>query len=316
MEQMKDQQCVLGIDGGGTKTHAVLLKVDGSLAGEATAERSNVQIVGAKRAAEIILKLAKECCEKTACRLGDIQSIGIGLAGAGREADRTAFVDEFRLLAKKEKIQLPSPLVETDARVALEGAHPTMPGIVLIAGTGSIACSKSNEGKVDRVGGWGRIVGDEGSGYAIGCDAVNAVLRAHDGRGDRTVLLDLVKKHFQVSAIEDVIPQIAKDHGMLSEFAPLVLEAELQRDHVAHTILFRAAGELADLVRSLVMKLQPKRKLPVVMLGGLLEKENVYSRMVKERIIRPLPQVVIQKAKFPPAYGAAILAFRPFEFPS
>lgn len=100
----------------------------------------------------------------------------------------------------------------------------------------------------------------------------------------------------------------------MASFFAKVLKAEEERDHVAHGVLFRGATDLADLVRVLTMKVQPKRKLPVSLLSEILETENLYSKMVREKILSSLPQVVIQKPKFPPPFGAVILVLHPFEF--
>lgn len=305
---------ILGIDGGGTKTDAVLLAPDGSLATHASAGASNVQLVGADEAALVVLDLARQCCKQASCKATELQAIGVGLAGAGRESDRTLFRERLMAQARKVRFVLPTLLIETDARVALEGALPTSAGIVLIAGTGSVACAKAEDWRIHRVGGWGRVLGDAGSAYSIGREAVQAALRVFEGRGDATLLTNQVLSFFGIERIEEIITLVHQGKADLAAFAPQVIEAESKRDHVAHGILFRAAGELAELVRVLVVRLQPRRKLPVVLIGGLVENESSFTKMVRERISRSLPQVLIQKPKFPPAYGAAILAFRPFEF--
>jgi N-acetylglucosamine kinase-like BadF-type ATPase len=98
----------------------------------------------------------------------------------------------------------------------------------------------------------------------------------------------------------------------ISGFAPQVLLAATERDRTAHTILIENAKEMADLVRHLVMKVMPKRKLPVSLMGGLLEDDNPYSKLVKEKIASALPQVVILKPKFPASFGAAIIGLNAF----
>lgn len=314
-----EKQWVLGIDGGGTKTDAILVATDGSFGAAESAGPSNLNTVGVERAARIVLELTQKCCLKVACGPEHLFAVGIGLAGAGRTADRVEFNRSLLEFGREQDFPLSVVVVETDWRIALEAAFPTGPGIVLIAGSGSIACARGDNGRLYRAGGWGRILGDEGSGFVLGRDALNAALRAYEGRGDQTILLEYALQHFVVSSVDELMGKIYREHvdvvSLLAGFAPKVLYAEAQRDTVAHNILMRGANELADIIRGLVMQIRPNRKLPVAMMGGLLDNENVYSNMGKETILRMLPQVVIQKPKFPPAYGAAILAFQPFTFP-
>jgi N-acetylglucosamine kinase len=310
----KGTRWILGVDGGGTKTNAVLLSHEGDLAAEAAAGPSNVQLVGNGEAARIVIQLARECCAKVGCRLTDLQAVGIGLAGLGRETDRAQFRERLLAADRRPKVLPSNLLIETDVRAALEGALPTCSGIVLIAGTGSIAMARNDDGSVLRVGGWGRALGDEGSGFAIAREAIRFALRMHEHRGEATSLLQSVQEHFGVTSVEEVVSIVQCGTADVAALAPSVIDAAKSGDRIAHSILFEAAGELAELVRALVLRVRPKRKVPVVLMGGMLEAESAYSKIVKERVARSLPQVVVQKPKFPPAYGAAILAFRPFEF--
>lgn len=311
---MKNYKYVLGVDGGGTKTTAILVKLDGSVVSELQTESTNPQNIGFLKSAEIILKLTNDICTRNGCSLDEIQVAVLGIAGLGRKQDVYEFINALNTVSKKLKLQLPQLRIETDARIALEAAFASTYGIVLIAGTGSIAIAKSETGNIIRIGGWGRIFGDEGSGYTIAVSAIKAAIKAYEGRSDKTILLNLAIKHFECETLEDIIYQTKKEPRDIASFAPIVLEAANQFDHVAHNILFNQANELAELVRTLVAKISPRRKIPVALLGGLLENENIYSKMVKERIVRSLPQVIIQKPKFPAAFGAAILGLNAFEF--
>lgn len=311
---MTKKQYVLGVDGGGTKTTAVLVSLDGTVVAEEQAGPINLQIVTVNDAAKITVKLMQGCCIKADCSSEQLKSIVLGLAGAGRVADKTAFLGELENSAKKNKLKLPSIVIETDARIALEAAFASSFGIVIIAGTGSIAIGKGEDGKIYRIGGWGRILGDEGSGYVIGRQALNAAVRSSEGRADKTKLLKFALEHFSISSTDELVTKIYRDNVDISSFAPKVIQAALEFDHVAHNILFSQANELAELVRVSVVQMHPKRRIPVALMGGLLETENVFSKMVKERIARSLPQIFIQKPKFPAAFGATILGLKAFEF--
>ena len=311
---MAKKQYVLGVDGGGTKTTALLVSLDGTVVAEEHTGPTNLQIVGTDQAATIIINLIQDCCKKAGSSTSYIQSIVLGLAGAGRSIDKSTLHKELASIANQYNLHLPNIIIETDARIALEAAFASSFGIVLIAGTGSIALGKGEDGKLYRAGGWGRILGDDGSGYAVALKALNAAIRSFEGRGDKTVLNNLALEHFKVTLLDDLVTKIYRENVDVASFVPKVFQAEQEFDHVAHNILFSQANELAELVRVLIGQMKPKRKIPVALMGGLLEYENVYSKMVKERIICSFPQIVVQKPKFPAAFGAAIMGLKAFEF--
>jgi len=306
--------CVLGVDGGGTKTQAVLVAPDGSVISESVSGASNPQVVGVKQSAEVVFSLIKECSINANLPMSNIQTIVIGLAGTGRISDKSVFIEEFTNLSRKQDVYFNNVLIETDARVALEGAFASSYGIVLIAGTGSIALGKSEDGKIYRTGGWGRILGDEGSGFSIGRKALNLAIRSFEGRLEKTKLLKLALEHFNASSVDDLVTKVYQENADISSFVVKVIQAENEFDHIAHNLLFSQSNELAELVRVLVNQISMRKKIPVALMGGLLETENVYSKMVKERVSRSLPQIIIQKPKFPPAFGAAILGMKAFDF--
>jgi N-acetylglucosamine kinase-like BadF-type ATPase len=311
---MSVNKYVIGVDGGGSKTTAILSALDGNIATQSEAGPTNPQVVGFKKSAETIIALLNDCCKKQKCEPSSLKSVMLGLAGVGRQTDKSTLLNELQAVAKKNKINLPPLTVETDARIALEAAFASSYGIVIIAGTGSIALAKSEDGKIIRSGGYGKILGDEGSGYSIGRQALNLALRFSEGRGDKTILLKMAFEHFGVNSVDDLMTKIYVENGDIASFAPKVFQAHLEFDHVAHNILFNQANELADLVRVIILKMHPRKKIPVAMMGGLFETENVYSKMVKERISRSLPQIMIQKPKFPAAFGAVIIGLKAFEF--
>ena len=309
----EQKRYVIGVDGGGTKTHAVLVGLDGSVAADSCGGPSNLQREGIHRASITIFELFLECCRKAQCTAENVQNIVLGLAGAGRVSDRAELIDNLLAHGVKRKFPLKRVQVETDVRIALEAAFAGGPGIVLIGGTGSVALYRTEDNQFLRAGGWGYIFGDEGSGYAIGRDGLNAVFRQHDGRSEKTLLTKKAFEHYGQENIDGLMTKIYIDHADIASFAPKVFEASVERDRVANGILIRNATELVEHVRVLVMQVRPKKKLPVALMGGLLEAENVYSKTVREKIIHALPHVVVQKPKFDAAFGAAIIGISAFK---
>ena len=306
---------ILGVDGGGTKTTAILVGEDGTFGAQESAGGASLTTVGIDAAAKIVFDLARKCCSVVSCSAEQLHAVGVGLAGAGRAVDRDELHRMLNEQGRRADFPFSKIVVEPDWRVALEGAYPVSPGVVLIAGTGSIGCARGEDKTLHRIGGWGRILDDAGSAYALGRDGLQAGLRAQEGLGDATILAEYALQHFDVASFDDLVGKVYRGAADVASFASKIFVAASQRDHIAHAILSRGAGALVEIVRALIMKIQPKRRIPVALMGGLLEKENVYSALVKERLVGTLPQVFVQKPKFPAAYGAAILAFQPFLFP-
>jgi N-acetylglucosamine kinase-like BadF-type ATPase len=302
----------VGVDGGGTKTHALLVGFDGTVLAEASGGASNVQKKGVPGSAEVIFDLVGKCIEKSGSSHQAIAHLVVGAAGAGRPSTRSELTLAIASLGQKNKTPFTQITVETDARIALEAAFPGKPVIALIAGTGSIALYRADDGQIHRAGGWGNLIGDEGSGYAIARDACAAVMKEYDGRSEKTLLTQKVMEYFGLTDIEDLIPKLHSEKAELAPFAEKVFEAVTGRDRVARQILIRAAAELVECVRILTLAHPPKNKLPVCLMGGLLETENDYSKLVREKLSATLPQILIQKPKFPAAFGAAILGLNAF----
>lgn len=179
------KQYIVGIDGGGSKTDAILVGMDGTVFAETSGGPSNLTITGVRQAVFTVFDLIHACAQKHNVDSSTIVNVVAGLAGAGRSAERADFIDSLLSYSLKKKFPLKQIRVETDARIALEAAFAGGPGIVVVAGTGSIVLYRTEGDKILRAGGWGKLLGDEGSGYAVARDALNAVFRQVDGREKR-----------------------------------------------------------------------------------------------------------------------------------
>src|SRR6476661_5326162 len=177
---------VLGIDAGGTKTVCLLADEEGTVVAEARRSGANLQASGELEVEKILHEVMEEA-------LGDRgivpAAICLGIAGVDRPDDSATVGAIMRRIGYKART-----LVVNDALVALEAGAPGQPGVVVISGTGSISYGRNGRGEAARSGGWGYVLGDEGSGYWIGRAALRAVLRQSDRRGTDTVLTDLLLK--------------------------------------------------------------------------------------------------------------------------
>jgi N-acetylglucosamine kinase-like BadF-type ATPase len=298
----------LGVDGGGTRSTGLIADLSGNILSRREAGATNPNVVGFDQSARTIVDLISGCCEEIHCSPDELRSIVLGLAGARVHEFRERIRDQVNAHFR-EKGSRPLPLsVETDARIALEGAFDGGPGVVLIAGTGSIVIGKSERGDILSVGGWGRILGDEGSGFAIGRDGVRAISAYHDGRGGKTTLLELVATHHGWRNREDIIRSVYQEGFDLASLAPLVMEAAANHDLPCQRILQNSAASLVDQLRGVVMQMGVLRKVCVVMIGGLVGQETVFSNVLQLKIMKALPQVEVRKAIHPPARGAVRMA--------
>lgn len=311
---MKSTRFVIGMDGGGTKTAAIIAAPDGSIIAEHVAGPSNFQIIGVDAAAQTIFSLIGDCCRSASCTVRDIACVTLGLTGAGRVGDQKRMADGLKAYAKSQGVRLKKVIVESDARIALEGAFKGGAGIILIAGTGSIAFGKDAKGEVHRVGGWGRILGDEGSGFFIGRSGLTAVTRAIDGRGSKTLLTKLVAEKFKLTDQTAIITEVYRNNFDVASIAPLVLKAARKKDEASRLIIEQASADLTTHVRALAAKITSasrskiKAKLPVSFIGGLIANDTLLQRMLRAQLAEELPSVVVAEPMSPPAYGAVVLS--------
>jgi N-acetylglucosamine kinase-like BadF-type ATPase len=311
---MTKKQFVIGMDGGATKTAAMLSDLNGNVLAEDTGGPSNPQVVGFEKVGEVIVGLVAELSGRAGCKTNDVVSLVAGLAGAGREGDKEQVKAAIANEARKRKVVMGHVGIETDGRIALEGAFKGKPGIIIIAGTGSFALAKDHKGATHRAGGWGRVLGDEGSGYTIGRDGLNAVTKHLDGRGKPTKLTELIDSRFGLSNHEKIIGAIYRSNFDVATVAPLVIEAAEAKDAECQRILNKATFELFEHVRVLVNKIEESKgaraKIPVAFIGSLISNENVYRKILTQKITFSMPQVSVIAPEAPPTYGAVLLSLR------
>ena len=311
---MKSSEFVIGMDGGGTKTAAMIADREGNVLAQHVSGPSNFQIIGVEAAAKTIFSLIRECCDSVKISPVNVRGMTIGLTGAGRPNDQKRMADGLRKFAASKNVKLRNINIESDARIALEGAFKGGRGIILIAGTGSIAFGKDGKGNVHRVGGWGRILGDEGSGYYIGKRALTAVCRHLDGRSEPTLLTRMIANKFALKTPTDIITAVYKNNFDVATMAPLVFDAAKKGDAASRVIVQGAADELAEHVRSLLKKTEPRKnklvreKIPLSFIGGLIANDTLLSLALKRKISTSVSQITVITPMSPPVYGAVIMA--------
>src|SRR5690349_5454106 len=291
---------VLGIDAGGTKTMCLLADEDGRIIGEARGGGANLQAAGE-------LEVEKVLHHVMDAAIGDRdvrpQAICLGIAGVDRPDDTVAVESIMRRIGFKAKV-----IVVNDAFVALVAGAEDREGVVVVAGTGSIAYGRDASGRAARAGGWGYLLGDEGGGFWIGRAALSAVVRQFDHRGPATLLTELVLAQMQLSTPAEVIHAIY-DRGLqrhaIAGLAGVVQRAMEAGDAVAGEILDRAALELAAAAASVVTRLGMRGDVfPTVLAGGMFKGIPSLVASVTTRLGEVAPRSEVRRLEIEPANGA------------
>lgn len=259
---------ILGLDGGGSKTLALLADASGRVLGRGAAGSSNYQNIGAPAAWAALDAAIAAAFADAGLSPRPLDAVCLGLAGVDRPEDRTLFEGWAA-----ERFGGAPAVIANDAEIVLAAGTPAGWGVALISGTGSIVFGRHPSGAMARAGGWGHILGDEGSGYAIGLAALRAVMAAFDGRGPTTALTDAVLAHWGLAAPPDLVGRVYReDVGAtdIAGLARLVDAAAAAGDGVALEILRGAGHDLAITVEAVARRLDLPAPIPCALAGGVV----------------------------------------------
>jgi N-acetylglucosamine kinase-like BadF-type ATPase len=295
---------VLGIDAGGTKTMCLLADEDGRIVGEARGGGANLQAAG-----ELEVEKVLHSVMDAAIGSRDIRpaAICLGIAGVDRPEDSAAVHSIMRRIGFKAHV-----IVVNDALVALVAGAGDAAGVVVVAGTGSIAYGRDGTGRAARAGGWGYLLGDEGGGFWIGRAALTAVVRQFDGRGPSTLLTPMILEHLDLSTPKELIHEIYyRDvhRHTIAGIAGLVQRAMDEHDAIAADILRRAGAELASAAGSVIGRLEMRGDAFLAVLGGGIFRGIPWLvEDLTRRMSEIAPRASIHRLDVEPAVGAVRLA--------
>jgi glucosamine kinase len=303
---------VLGLDGGGTRTVALVTNEKGRVLGRGASGPANYHTVGLARAAENIQAAFSQAVTDAGLVPQALNGVFLALAGVDRPTDRQVMSGVIARLGLSCQAGL-----DHDAAAALAGATGARPGVVVIAGTGSIAFGEDVAGNRARAGGYGPLLGDEGSGYDIGRKALIAALRAEDGRAPATVLVERIRKRFMLDRMTDLINLVYGNPAPLQRpeiagLTPVVVEAAREGDGIAREILRVAGRELGLSAAAVLQRLQwgNNEPVPVAGSGGVFAAGTILALPMEQVIHSVCPTAQICQPKHTPAYGACLLALR------
>lgn len=296
----------LGIDGGGTKTTCAVGDAT-SLLATATAGGSNIVRVGEAQARESLHRAVRQACVAAGITPGQVVHTCVGGSGAARP--------ELAHIIREILAEIVPPSIDVvgDMEIALEAAFDTGPGLIVIAGTGSIAYGRDRQGRTLRAGGWGFAIGDEGSAHWIGRAAVSALLRASD-RSDKAAQSSLAAalfKAWKVNSLSDLAR--AANSVPPPDFAALFRAVVASEDDLAAQVLTHAGTELAEVAAVVTGRLfaqDPDGSVPVAMIGGVFRHAETVRQVFYNELRRLEPRAEINPRVVDPVEGALRMARR------
>ncbi len=293
---------VAGIDGGGSSVRVALLDDRRNLLAESRGETVNPSVVGLEIAASRIHAALFAALEAAGLQPNEVIAAGIGVAGASASHSAGWLRDVVHTVLPQARV-----IPASDYEIALVGAHGERRGVLVLAGTGSLAYGINDTGDSALVGGWGYLLGDEGGGYWIGLEGLRAAIAAVEGRDSHTVLVESLLDALKLEIPRALIPWLYRAEQPrtrdIAALAPVVFAAASGGDSVAQAIVERGADALAACAQAVIRQL----RLPspaIAFTGGLLEADNPLSRALCRRLnldALPVP-------RFSAVIGAALLA--------
>jgi N-acetylglucosamine kinase-like BadF-type ATPase len=297
-------QVFVGIDGGGTRARAVAIDAQGHVLARRNGPAGIVRPDDPCAAAQAAASLTRAVLQDAAPGVR-ASALCCGLAGAGRAQEQEA----VRIGLMREDVA-DRVIVVGDAATALEDAFGDGPGVLLIAGTGSIAYARADDGAMIRTGGWGLLLGDEGSGYSVGLQALRAVARTADGRSEPTLLTAAVLAGAACTEPGELIRFAAgAAKADIAALAPTVLNCADRGDVAAQTIRRDAIAALVELATTAAHRaaLSAPR---FAFTGGLLAPEAPLREPVAQQLLQTLPGAALHPQPVDAARGGALMALR------
>ncbi len=299
---------VIGIDGGGSKTRAMVADEHGRAIAETVGPGSAVRPGRVEESAAVIAEVVRDAL--ASCDMTHVtpRVICVGVAGAGRDAERHELWQA--LVGRDLAAEL---VVQSDFSIALDDAFGDGPGVLLISGTGSVAFGRGPTGATARAGGWGPVCGDEGSGAWIGRRALSIVTAASDGREPETALTGAILTAAEVNETSDLIGWAASaDPARLATLAPIVLSVADAGDLRANALVSLAVEELVLHARALARQLfgDERASVPLALSGGLLARGNTLRKRLEHRLKSAVPGAQLTTDAVVPVRGAVRAALR------
>ncbi|MGN6379871.1 MAG: BadF/BadG/BcrA/BcrD ATPase family protein [Gaiellales bacterium] len=296
---------VVGVDGGGTKTHAVVADETGAMLGFATHGPSNWESVGLRGALDALREAISNALHQAGASSADVAGAAFGLAGVDWESDMPRMrgvIDQLRLPCMYELVN--------DSFIALRAGTDSPMGVVLVAGTGAVAAGRNRDGRTFRTLGEGPVLGDVGAASDVSDAAVRAVADAYTGRGPGTVLTEELCGLTGCETAAEFLEWYSRGVEPIRNAAPAVVRAAQEGDPVAQGIMRWAGSALGASAALVARQLEmTDEEFDVVLSGGLFRAGSAILNSSLEGVLHPVvPRARLVQLDPPPAVGAVLLA--------
>lgn len=304
---------VIGIDGGATKTAAILADEQGHILSRAVSSASNYHAVGRESAGQALKQAVEAVVAQADKNIDDCQFAVFGLAGVNNEHDQHILSTEAAKIGLGDRVR-----VENDIVIAWAASTACQPGVVVIAGTGSSAFGVNSAGERFKSLGWDYILADQGSGYWVGLQGLKQAICRWDGRltegGD--LLYQAMLRHYEVADGAEAITLVYSSEFMkdmktgIASFGQRVAECAQQGDPVAKNILNQAGADLGDGACAVIRRLDMTQlEFTVGMVGSTFKSGKYLLTPFTAKVLDCAPQALVQKAMYPAQVGALIYAY-------
>ncbi len=281
----KTDYTIIGIDGGGTHTRGILFR-EGEIKAKSTSGTTRIGAVGVGESCERTLNVIIDLCHQAELDSNELDAVVVGLAGVWLDEEKKRSAALLKTLGRSYDVKFNDLIVTSDAELAIEGAFEGSNGSIVIVGTGSIALARVDKGKLHRCGGWGIEIDDEGSGAWIGREGLTAIVRAIDGRGKKTALVDIIEElipSIDMSKPRTIVKAYSERAFQYHMLTPTIMKCAEDGDAVSLEIINRAAMHLTELPLALQDRFSTKT-VPVALLGGIIDADTLLSQLLQKEI--------------------------------
>ncbi len=300
----------IGIDSGGTKCELVISDPDKKIIFQKKYKGIHYSVAGAEEYCKIVSGYINHAAAKCRLDLKNCKGICFGIAGARERKDRNRLRNLFL-----RKLKVKNIIITSDAMTALFGAFGGEEGIILISGTGSVLYGYTNN-RIIRVGGWGRIFADDGSGFWIGKRALNLITREYDemnGGKEQSLLSAVLTEKYGITK-KNLNEKIFRGNFLIQNIAPDVIECAERNCLLSRSIVDETAEALLEHIKSFLRISGRRKKIKIAFIGSIIENRNLVSVKLKKEIEK-LKTVDVVTKEHPPAFGAVLLAMENSDLP-
>ncbi len=299
----------LGVDGGSTKTEAVIINENKKEVGRGLSAGSNADIFGLTESVDRVYAAIEQACHGEHIKF---QKACLAIAGIDTKKDKSVWEHAIKNHSGLSSHLPKKPRVVNDSVAALRSGTTAKNAVVIIAGTGSNCHGRNEKGEEAKSGGMDYILSDEGSGYNIGLRILKRVTQSIDGRSQQTLLKDLLFKKLNISSLSKLASEVYEkpwNKTDIASIAPLAEKAAERSDKVAKEIIARAAHDLGVMIKAVATKLKLKNKeFTIVTAGSVFNIQKILKSHLRKDTKSFSPKAKFVKPKIDSATGAALLA--------